>query len=74
MTAKRYLLVMVGCLECGGSTWAKGSYETEEAARAAIPDGYAERDIYGPFPLGVMDNREWRSSQGAAVIFDLERP
>lgn len=71
MTVNRYLLVFVGCLECGGDTYAQGAYPSEAAARDAIPDDYTDREVHGPFGIGDRSTYEWHG-HGVVVIFDLE--
>lgn len=56
---KRFLLMNIGCIECGVSSNVVGLYETEEAAKA---DGEK-----------CYDHLHWREGgQNSFEVFDLE--
>lgn len=58
---KRFLLMNIGCIECGVSSNVVGLYETEEAANA---DGEK-----------CEEHLHWREGgQNSFEVFDLEAP
>lgn len=60
----RWLVIDIGCLECGNPSEVLGTYPSQEDARAAHPEAQLASD---------MDSHDWRGG-GVLVIFDLGQP
>lgn len=64
-----YVLVEVGCLECGGGSTLIGTFATQEEAVLAAP----AVPNWGKWETPPLHPTAWRG-QAAQVVFDLDRP
>jgi hypothetical protein len=67
ISIERYLVVDIGCLECGEKTVILGAFESPEAAKALFPDAKLASNLREA--TSEVDS-DWGGS-GMAVIFDL---